>query len=692
MIMRDQHGPESQRRSTLKVVATASACLVLLIAGFVHIAWYGDGQWLERVYSSAFYMKFNTTLALLCAAAGLLGAVHGAPRLALAGGVGALAIGLLTVSQYVTGVPLGIDQLLRRDIHHPDIPYPGRISPGTCIALSCAGLQLVLSALNTKKRDAVAATTELLAFLVFAVGAAGVLGYAEDKSIAYSWGSYTRMSPHTAGSFIVLGVGLMATAWGRETERVARIPLWAPALLCFLVLMIDISTPRGVATGIAYIPLVFCGLWFNRPYATMMFAVIGSILSALALFAKAPSETPFWMVIANRVITIGAIWFVAVLVSMLRNVESALRQGEMRLRAMVDNMVDGLITIDDRGAIEQVNAAGERIFGYRAEEVIGRNVNMLMPEPYRSAHGEYLARYVTTGDARIIGTAGRELTARRKDGSLFPIDLSICEFTLGNRRHFSGTVRDITERKEQQAALVRYTRELERSNQELDDFAYIASHDLKEPLRGLFNNARFLQEDYGDKLDAEGCARLQRLGYLTQRLERLVNDLLYFSRLGRQELAQQMTDMSEVVDDIAFRLDTLLKEQDAAVVKATPLPQIVCDKTRIAEVLHNLVINAVKYNDKREKRVEIGYVDLLETAHGTESDVFFVRDNGIGIDPQFHGEIFRIFKRLNEEDDKKKGTGVGLTFVRKIVERHGGRIWVDSAPGEGACFYFTLHK
>lgn len=690
--MRDQHDPESHRRGTLAVVATTSACVVLLIAGFIHVAWYGGGQWLEQVYSSAFYMKFNTTLALICAAAGLIGAAHGAPRIALAGGLGALAVAVPTVSQYITGVSIGIDQLFRHDIHHPDIPYPGRISPGTCIALSCAGLQLILTALNRRKHDAVSTAAELLAFLVFATGAAGILGYLEGKSVAYSWGSYTRMSPHTAGSFVVLGIGLMASAWANTGERVARIPLWAPALLCFVVLMIDISTPRGVATGIAYIPLVFCGLWYNRPYATMMFAVVGSVLSALALFAKAPSETPFWMVIANRVITIAAIWFVAALVSMLRTAEAGLRQGEMRLRAMVDNMVDGLITIDERGIIEQFNAAGERIFGYRADEVVGRNVKILMPEPYHSAHDGYLSHFARTGDARIIGTAGRELTAQRKDGTLLPIDLSICEFTLGNRRHFSGTVRDITERKEAQAALLRYTRELERSNQELDDFAYIASHDLKEPLRGLFNNAQFLQEDYGDKLDEEGRGRLRRLGYLTQRLERLVNDLLYFSRLGRQELAQQVTDIGEIVDDITFRLESLLKEQNATIVKSTPLPQITCDKTRVSEVFHNLAINAVKYNDNAEKRVEVGYLETFEAAHGTERNVFFVRDNGIGIDPQFHSEIFRIFKRLNEEDDQKKGTGVGLTFVRKIIERHGGRIWVESEPGKGACFYFTLHK
>ena len=234
-------------------------------------------------------------------------------------------------------------------------------------------------------------------------------------------------------------------------------------------------------------------------------------------------------------------------------------------------------------------------------------------------------------------------------------------------------------------------KDLKRSNQELDDFAYIASHDLKEPLRGLFNNARFLQKDYQDKLDADGIGRLQRLGYLCQRMENLVNDLLYFSRLGRQELAIQSTDLNEGVREIESMMETTLKERNTSILIPRPLPDIICDKPRITELLRNLITNAVKYNDKPKKTVEIGCIGDLETKNGVEKQVFYVRDNGIGIEEEFFEEIFRIFKRLNEEDDDKKGTGVGLTFVRKIVERHGGRIWLESTLNQGTVFYFTLN-
>jgi signal transduction histidine kinase len=252
--------------------------------------------------------------------------------------------------------------------------------------------------------------------------------------------------------------------------------------------------------------------------------------------------------------------------------------------------------------------------------------------------------------------------------------------------------KEAAERKRQDAEVARHVAALERSNKELDDFAYIASHDLKEPLRGLFNNARFLQEDYADKLDQEGVDRLARLGYLCQRMERLIDDLLYFSRLGRQDLAIQPTDLNAVIRDIEMMSETTLKERNVTIVIPRPLPPISCDTTRVTEVFRNLITNAAKYNDNEVKYVEVGYLDEVKTKGAVERQVFYVKDNGIGIPAEFYEDIFRIFKRLNAEDDSKKGTGVGLTFVRKIIERHGGRIWLDSAPGEGTTFYFTIGR
>ena len=624
----------------------------------------------------------------------------------------------------------------------------------------------------------------------------------------------------------------------------------------------------------------------------------------------------------------------------LKVVIEASRQSALRLAAVVDNAVDGLINFDESGIVEAFNPACERMFGYGAAEVIGRSVNMLMPELPGGAHDGHISRHLATGETQAVGSTGREIIAKRKDGSTFPMNIAIGAFTLADGRHFCGIVRDISDRKRaemalsasearlrqfideappamamfdtamcylavsrqflkdyglsdqtpmigrshyelfpeipeswrivhrrvlageklsaeaepflradgstdwvrwemapwrdvdgaiggailfsedmtdrkrseanvallaaivassddaimskttegvitswnaaaerlfgypateaigqhiklivppdlgrttrtstprpamaklsstsrpsgstrmgatssisasispvhdktgrvvgaakvardiprrkrQESRLAHHVAALERSNEELDEFAYIASHDLKEPLRGLFNNAKFLHEDYAEKLDQEGSSRLLRLSYLSQRMERLVNDLLYFSRLGRQELAIQPTDLNDVIRDIETMSETILAERNATIVIPGTLPRISCDKTRIAEVFRNLITNAVKYNENEARRIEVGYLDEVTTKDGVERQVFYVKDNGIGIAEEFHEDIFRIFKRLNAEDDDKKGTGVGLTFVRKIVERHGGRIWLESVPGEGTTFYFNIDQ
>jgi light-regulated signal transduction histidine kinase (bacteriophytochrome) len=197
-------------------------------------------------------------------------------------------------------------------------------------------------------------------------------------------------------------------------------------------------------------------------------------------------------------------------------------------------------------------------------------------------------------------------------------------------------------------------------------------------------------EDYAEKLDEAGIARLSRLGYLSQRMEQLINDLLYFSRLGHPEPETQLTDLNLVIEGIQMMNETMLQESNAAIVLPRALPIIRCNKIRMTEVFRNLIANAVKYNDNTVKRIEVGYHDETRKYDSTVGRVFYVKDDGIGIAEEFHEEIFRIFKRLNTEDDDKKGTGVGLTFVRRIVERDGGRIWLASRPGEGSTFYFTM--
>ncbi|HSW13132.1 MAG TPA: ATP-binding protein, partial [Solimonas sp.] len=247
----------------------------------------------------------------------------------------------------------------------------------------------------------------------------------------------------------------------------------------------------------------------------------------------------------------------------------------------------------------------------------------------------------------------------------------------GRALRFAGANWDATK-------LAQARQELERSNRELDDFTYIASHDLKEPLRGIASFARYLEQDYGERLDDEGRSMIQRIRDQARRMETLINELLHISRLGRSQLQREPTDLDALLREILEQLDFSLREKQVELRIPQPLPVIHCDRIRVGELLRNLVTNAVKYNDSEQRWIEIGYGQ-----QGAER-VFQVRDNGIGIRPEHQARVFTLFERLHKRDAYGGGTGVGLTIVQKIVEMHGGRIWIESAPGAGTTFLFTL--
>ena len=222
-------------------------------------------------------------------------------------------------------------------------------------------------------------------------------------------------------------------------------------------------------------------------------------------------------------------------------------------------------------------------------------------------------------------------------------------------------------------------------NKELDDFAYIAAHDLKEPLRGIHNYASMLKEDYAGQLDEGAQKYVNNIQRLAERLSSLIDRLLVYSRAGSTELAHTPVDVDAVVDKVAEDLSHLWTKEGIELRRNGRLGTITGDVIRIGEVFQNLISNAAKYNDKPSKWIEVG-CDRSST-----TPVFYIRDNGIGIQPQHHENVFRLFKRLHEQNKYGGGTGAGLTIVKKIIERHGGRIWLESVPDEGTTFYFTLN-
>lgn len=364
-----------------------------------------------------------------------------------------------------------------------------------------------------------------------------------------------------------------------------------------------------------------------------------------------------------------------------RKVEEELIRSQATTRAILEAAVDGIISIDTEGLILSCNPAASRIFGYPENELIGRNIKVLMPEPFRSNHDRYLQNYLRTGKKKIIGI-GREVTGLHKDGTSFPMDLAVSEVNLPGFRFFTGTIRDITERKKAADDLARHRRELERSNAELQQFAYVASHDLQEPLRMVASYLQLLERRYRDRLDDDAREFIGFAVDGARRMQQLINDLLNFSRVGTRGGEFEECDIRLVIDGVLRTLRFALQDSDAKV-ETGPMPVVWADPVQMGQLFQNLISNALKFHGDQPPHIQI--------SARQEADMwqFTVQDNGIGFDPEYQQRIFTIFQRLHSREEYP-GTGIGLAICRKIVERHNGRIWAQSRSGQGSRFHFTL--
>lgn len=376
-----------------------------------------------------------------------------------------------------------------------------------------------------------------------------------------------------------------------------------------------------------------------------------------------------------------------------KKAEDALQDAFSRIFDLYNNAPCGYHSLAHDATIIDMNATELKWLGYTREEVVGRmNFSQMMSPAYVDAFHEKFEEFKKTGEARDM-----EFVMKRKNGSTFPVSItSAAIFENGKYIHSRSTVFDITSRKlvEEEnenkniAVLNAYkklegsARELKAVNSELEAFSYSISHDLRAPLRAINGYAQILEEDYNDKLDDEGKRLIGIVRYSAMKMGRLIDDLLSFSRLGRKEVKRSVLDMNELVNSTLRELER--NGTVAAEVKVGELPPAWGDYSLISQVMYNLLSNAVKYSSKKESPlVEIG-------AQATADEhIYFVKDNGAGFDMQYANKLFGVFQRLHHENEFE-GTGVGLAIVEKIVTRHGGRVWAEGTPGEGACFYFSL--
>lgn len=347
-------------------------------------------------------------------------------------------------------------------------------------------------------------------------------------------------------------------------------------------------------------------------------------------------------------------------------------------RQVIESAPNAMVMIAQAGTIEMVNAQAENIFGYPRSEMLGQQIEMLLPERFRQKHPGLRASFFHSPSPRSMG-AGRDLFGLRKDGSEFPVEIGLNPIDTAEGPRVLSAIVDISERVRAASRLAIHATELERSNKELDTFAYVASHDLKSPLRGISQLASWIQEDMSGNLPPTVEGHLQMMRSRITRMERLLDDLLAYSRVGRVESSLGRVDCSALAREI-FAL--IGPPRGFRLVVKEPLPTLITLATPFDQVLRNLFANAIKHHDR-----DTGTV-IFSARQIEEKIEFSVEDDGPGIAPEFHQRVFDMFQTLRPRD-AIEGSGMGLAFVKKIIETYGGTVTLQSDGRRGTVFIFT---
>ena len=375
----------------------------------------------------------------------------------------------------------------------------------------------------------------------------------------------------------------------------------------------------------------------------------------------------------------GAVYAVAGIstdITRRKRTEEALRESEERARRIVETANDAFISIDAAGIITDWNAQAERTFGWSRAEAVGKSLTeTIIPPEFHQGHDEGMQRFLDTGEAKILNKR-IEIVARHRSGRQSPVELTVWPLVSGDTYQFNAFVHDITERKEAE-------QRLKSTNRELEEFAYVVSHDLQEPLRTLQFFSDSLQVDLGETLDEQPRRDLQFITEAAGRMQQLVRDLLALSRTGRAEMQRGSVSLNGCVDDAMKALSNRIRQSHARI-DVAEMPDVQGDRTLLTQLFQNLIGNALKFvEDGKTPRVHINST-LRDGAC-----VVCVADNGIGIKTEYAKKIFAPFQRLHASSEYE-GTGIGLAICRKVVQRHGGKIWVDSAPSDGTQFQVEL--
>ena len=476
----------------------------------------------------------------------------------------------------------------------------------------------------------------------------------------------------------------------RTQLQSSRLAIVATALLCTAVFVADTATPRGVVASVAYAPLIYFAFWFERPKTIFSFASVITLLTILGAVFKAANGVSIWVVFLNRSLSLIVLWLAVLVVYRYREAQARLRVTELAsmqqevdakkalLATIVESSDDAILSKSLDGIISSWNQGAEKLFGYTAEEAVGRSIVMLIPNELRQEETFIIGELQRGRKTDHFETVRLHKSGKRIDVS---VTVSPVRDTSGLVVGASKCVRDISAKKKAEAEAAEYTRALIRSNQALDDFAYAASHDLKAPLRVIDNTSKWLEEDLEQHLTEDNRENMQLLRGRVHRMEKLLDDLLAYSRIGRKLDSEFVESIAghELVRDVV----ELLAPPASFVIEVSPrFAEIKVFRMPLQQILYNLLSNAIKHHHRKSGCIKLYVVP------GSPMHTFSVKDDGPGIPRQFHDRIFAMFQTLKPRD-QVEGSGMGLAMVRKYVEVFGGTIWLESAEGQGSTFHFT---
>ncbi len=574
--------------------------------------------------------------------------LEGRSRLGLAVAAGTVSfIGLHELVERSAGIDLGLDRLLFAATLSGAPADPGSLSVLTGLNFLLLGSAFLVRGLWGRHHFAPFVVVAIISFIAF-------LGFFYGSVDLGTPAIFQHMALHTAVGFLIVVGGALAgpgglallssnTLGGAVSRRLLPAAILVPPVLAWIRWQGELAGLYGTEFGLA--------LYASSNVSIMAALVVWTTLRLTNLDERR------------------------------RHVEEERFRAVALFETLLEHAPDGVVGIDPRGKITVVNRQTEKVFGYARDELLGKPIEVLVPDRFQEGPVEQRKKYDRSSKRRLMG-AGLELFGRRKDGSEFPIDISLNAIETEGGMLELAFVRDVTDRRRAEEDLANRAQELARSNAELEQFAYVASHDLQEPLRMVSSYTQLLARRYKGSLDKDADEFISYAVEGAQRMQALIQDLLTFSRVGTKGEPFEEFGATQAVEAALSNLHVAVKESQANVVVGD-LPAVKADRGQFVQLFQNLIGNAIKFKGEGPPEVRVA-----AERRGHEW-VFSVQDNGIGIDPAYLDRIFIVFQRLHTRKEYP-GTGIGLAISKKIVARHGGRIWVESEEGKGSTFFFSL--